>query len=169
MSTPRVAIVVALSRERRAIGNAGKLLWHISDDLKRFKALTKGHPVIMGRKTFESILGYLGKPLPERINIVVTRNTEYRHEGVVVMRTLDEAIAYARSLDSEEIHIGGGSDIYTQALPHVTRLYLTLVDDEPEADTFFPPYDGFTTIISEEKHLDHNPPYTWLTLERPVS
>ena len=166
MHNPRIAIVVAVSKKRRAIGNAGKLLWHISDDMKRFKALTKGHPVIMGRKTFESILGYLGKPLPERTNIVVTRNTEYKYEGVTVMQNLEDAIVYAKTLDTEEIHIGGGSDIYTQALPYVTRLYLTIVDDEPEADTFFPPYDSFTKIISEEKHEDQNPPYTWITLER---
>lgn len=166
MQKPRIAIVVALSKKRRAVGNGGKLLWHISEDLKRFKNLTKGHPVIMGRKTFESILGYLGKPLPERTNIVITRNLAYTHDGVIVVSSFEEGLARARAIETEEIHIGGGSDIYKQVLPYVTRLYLTVIDDEPEADTFFPDYSAFTHEIAREEHPEHNPPYTWLTLER---
>lgn len=166
MPEPRIAITVALSKNRRAIGNGGKLLWHISSDLKRFKALTLGHPVIMGRKTFESILGYLGKPLPERTNIVITRNTDYTHEGVIVVSSIEEGLERARAIETEEIHIGGGSEIYNLALPYVTRLYLTVIDDEPEADTFFPDYSEFAKEIAREEHSEHEPPYTWLTLER---
>lgn len=168
MKTARTSIVVAMSRGRRAIGKEGKLLWHISDDLKRFKELTRGHPVIMGRKTFESIVGYLGGPLPGRTNIVVTRNPDYSYDGVVIVSSLEEALIEARKLDDEEIHIGGGADLYAQALPHVDRLYLTLVDAEPEADTFFPPYeDAFTHVIGEKERRDHNGlAYEWVTLAR---
>lgn len=166
MKKAKVCIVVAISREKRAIGLGGKLLWHIPEDMKRFKALTVGHPVIMGRKTFESILGYLGKPLPDRTNIVVTRDPSYTHEGVEVFTSLDAALARAHELDTEEVHIGGGAEMYQQALPLTDRLYLTIVDDEPDADTFFPEYDEFTKIISEEKRDHDGLSYTWLTLER---
>jgi dihydrofolate reductase len=165
---PRVCIVVAMSRGKRAIGKEGKLLWHISEDMKRFKELTMGHPVIMGRKTFESILSYLGKPLPGRTNIVVTRNAEYSYPEIIVAPSMRDALANARMLDQTEIHIGGGSEIYEQALPFVDRLYLTLVDSEPEADSFFPEYEQeFTTVISNEKrHTASGVAYEWLTLER---
>lgn len=160
--------MVAISRKRRAIGNKGKLLWHIPDDLKRFKRLTMGHPVIMGRKTFESILGYSGgKALPGRTNIVVTRDKTYSHECTVVVSSLEAAFEKARSLDAKEIHIGGGSDVYAQVLPFVDRLYLTLVDDDPDADAFFPEYGEFTKVIDRETR-DHNGlKYEWLTFERP--
>lgn len=164
----KICIVVAISRKRRAIGNKGKLLWHIPDDMKRFKRLTMGHPVIMGRKTFESILDYSGgKPLSGRTNIVITRDTTYAHEGVTVVHSLQDALKEARELDTKEIHIGGGSEIYAQVLPLVDRLYLTIVDDEPEADAFFPDYSEFTKIVETETR-DHNGlKYEWLTFERP--
>ena len=168
MKAPRVSLAVALGRTNRAIGKDGRLPWRIPDDLKRFKELTMGHPVIMGRKTFESILGYspTGSPLSGRTNIVITRNPAYAHEGALVVSSLEEALEKARQLDSEEIHIGGGSEIYAQVLPLVDKLYLTLVDDEPEADTFFPDYSEFTKVVETETR-DHNGlSYTWLTLER---
>ncbi|HVY73141.1 MAG TPA: dihydrofolate reductase [Candidatus Paceibacterota bacterium] len=162
----RVAITVAIGRDRE-IGLNGKLLWHIPDDLKRFKNLTLGHPVIMGRKTFESILNILGKPLPGRTNIVITRDQNWSYEGVLVFHSLEEALAKAHELEQEEIHIGGGSDLYKQALPFVDRLYLTLVDDTKEADTYFPEYEQeFTKKISEEVREQGGLKYTWVTLER---
>ena len=94
---PRISIVVAVTRKNAAIGNGGKLLVRISDDLKRFKVLTLGHPVIMGRKTFESI----GKPLPERTNVVITRNPDFRAEGVFVVNSLEEALQKASALESQ--------------------------------------------------------------------
>ncbi len=165
--TAKICIVVAVSKTSRAIGNKGKLLWHIPEDMKRFRRLTMGHPVIMGRKTFESILAYLGTSLPGRTNIVITRTPSYTHEGVLIASSLEEALEKARALDTEEIHIGGGADIYAQALPFVDRLYLTVIDSEPEeADTFFPDYSEFTKVIEQETR-DHNGlSYTWLTLER---
>src|SRR3989338_9478399 len=96
----RVCAVVAIGKNRE-LGKEGKLLWHIPDDLARFKRLTLGHPIIMGRKTFESILGYTqGKPLPGRTNIVVTRDADWRYEGVTVVSSLEDAIAKAKELDA---------------------------------------------------------------------
>jgi dihydrofolate reductase len=166
---PRIALVVAMSRTTRAIGNKGKLPWHIPEDLQRFKTLTLNHPVIMGRKTFESIVSYIGTPLPNRTNIVISRNHEYTYPGAMVVQNLEEALENARVIDLEEIHIGGGAEVYKDALPLVDRLYLTLVDDEPTADTFFPPYeDTFTTVLAREKHSTKDGlTYEWLTLERP--
>jgi dihydrofolate reductase len=162
----RVAIVVAIGQNRE-IGKGGQLLWHISDDLKRFKQLTLGHPVIMGRKTFESIVAIIGKPLPGRANIVVTRDQNWSYEDVLVFHSLEEALEKARELDTEEIHIGGGAELYAQALPFVDRLYLTLIDDSKEADTYFPPYETeFTKIISDEAREHEGLKYRWVTLER---
>jgi len=163
----KIVIVVAISKSRRALGYGGKLLWHIPEDMKRFKTLTMGHPIIMGRKTFESIMGYLKGPLPGRTNIVVTRDQGYDvPEGVIVVHTLQEGLERARALDEVEIHIGGGAQLYEQALPITDRLELTLIDDEPEADTFFPDYSAFTKKIKEEKGEHNGLTFTWVTLER---
>src|SRR3989338_10940669 len=108
----KVSIVVAVTRKDAAIGNGGKLLVHISDDLKRFKAITKGHPVIMGRKTFESI----GRPLPDRTNFVITRNPDYKAANIITVLSLEDAIQKAGELDSEVFLVCGG-DIYKQGLP----------------------------------------------------
>jgi len=166
----KISIVVALGRDGKnnhVIGHGNDLLWHIPDDLKRFKRLTLGHPIIMGRKTFESILASLGKPLPGRTNIVVTRDLAWAHDGVLVAHSLEEAFEKARSLDQEEIHIGGGAQIYEQALPFVDKLYLTLIDDEREGDTFFPPYEHlFTKKVFEEEHVWNGLKYRWVDLEK---
>ena len=166
MKKPLVCAVVAIGKNRE-LGRGGKLLWHIPDDLKRFKQLTLGHPMILGRKTFESILGYLGKPLSGRTNIVITRDPAWRYEGVLVARSIDEAIEKAKALDSEEIHIGGGAEIYKQALSHIDKLYLTLIDDEKEADSFFPPYENeFKRMTFDESHEWNGLKYRWVDLER---
>lgn len=164
---PNIAIVVAIGKNRE-LGKEGKLLWHIPDDLKRFKQLTAGHPVIMGRKTFESIVGYIGGPLPNRANIVVTRDKDYSYEGVHVAHSIDEALEIAKTQPgSEEIHIGGGGDLYKQILPRVSKLYLTLVEDTKEADAFFPEYEKqFTKKVFEEQHEWKGLKYTWVDLEK---
>jgi dihydrofolate reductase len=167
MKTPRICIVVAMGKDRE-LGKEGKLLWHIPDDLKRFKMLTRGHPIIFGRKTFESVLGYnKGKPLPERTNIVVTRDPSYQYEGAIVVQSLEEALAKAKALDPEEIHIGGGAQIYEQVLPQTDKLFLTLIDDDKEADTFFPVYETqFTKKTLDEPHEWNGLKYRWVDLER---
>ena len=166
MNKPRICAVVAIGRNRE-LGKSGKLLWHIPEDLKRFKRLSLGHPIIMGRKTFESILGYLGKPLPDRTNIVITHDPAWNYEGVLVAGSVEEAIEKARALDPKEIHIGGGAEIYKQALPYIDKLFLTLIEDEKEADSFFPPYEQeFTNKTFEEGHEWNGLKYKWVDLER---
>jgi dihydrofolate reductase len=164
---PPVAIVVAMSRLNRALGNKNQLLWHIPDDLKRFRSLTSGHPIIMGRKTFESILQILGKPLPNRTNIVVTRDATYQHDAAKIVHSLDEAIEVAKLEKPTEIHIGGGAELYKQVLPLVDKLQITWVDDKPEADTFFPPFETEFVIAETHEPREYNGlRYQWVDYVR---
>ncbi len=126
-----ISIIVAVA-ENQVIGFDNHLLWHISEDLKRFKSITLGHHVIMGRKTYESV----GKPLPGRINIVVSRKENYKVEGCLVAKSIDDALELAKE-DSEVFIIGGG-DIYKQALPLTEKIYFTRVHAGFPGDTFFP-------------------------------
>lgn len=151
-----IVIVAGMGRRDRAIGQDNGLLWHVPADMKRFKQLTLGHPIIMGRKTFESIITILGKPLPGRTNIVITRDTEYNHEGAVVVHSLEEAIVIAQSENPTEIHIGGGAEIYRQVLPSVERLHITWFDDEKEGDTFFPDFESDFEIINNHAPMEHD-------------
>lgn len=162
MAKPKISVIAAISKEKRALGLNGKLLWKIEGDLPRFKALTTDHPIIMGRKTYESI----GRPLPNRTNIIITRNLEFRSEGIILVPSIEEAIRVAKEKNDREIFLIGGGEIYKQALPFTDRLYLTVVDDEPEADTFFPDYSEFKKIIEKEDHLESNPPFSFVTLEK---
>ncbi len=165
----KVIIVAAIGRKNRALGKQNKLLWYIPDDLKRFKEKTLGHPIVMGRKTFESIFVILGKPLPGRVNIVVTRNPEFSSDGVTTASSLEDALEKARALSPKEIHIGGGAELYKQALPFVDELYLTLVDAEPEADTFFPEFETAFTVITEHEPRKHNDiTYQWMDYTKRV-
>ncbi|MFY9610130.1 MAG: dihydrofolate reductase [Blastocatellia bacterium] len=128
-----ISLIVAMD-ERRGIGKDGKLPWHLSSDLKRFRALTMGHHIILGRKTYESI----GKPLPGRHTIVVTRSETYRPEGCLIARSVEDAIRVARELGETEAFICGGAAIYAGAISEADRLYLTMVHTTVEADVFFP-------------------------------
>lgn len=167
MGKPIIAAVVAIGRNRE-LGKGNRLLWKIPDDVQRFRDLTRGHPLILGRKTFESILSYRGAPLPDRTNIVITRDQNWKYEGVIVVHSLDEALEKAKSAPgSEEIHIGGGAEIYKEALPKIDKLYLTLIDAEGDADTFFPPYASqFTKKVFEEEHEWNGIKYRYVDLER---
>ncbi len=167
MSTPPLVIVVAMSKKNRGIGKDNRLLWHIPEDLKRFKALTYGHPIIMGRKTFDSILAILGKPLPGRTSIVLTRDETYTPEGALVAHSLEEAILLAQKERPEEIHIGGGAELYRQALPYVKKLYVTWIDDEVDADTFFPPFEDEFAITKTSPVMTHKDiSFEWVDYER---
>lgn len=131
---PGIALVAALDRNR-AIGRDGAMPWHLSDDLKRFKALTLGKPVLMGRKTALAI----GRVLPGRPNLVLTRANAAPFAGQVVVHSLDEALAHARDV---ELMVIGGGEVYALALPRATRMHLTEIDAAtPDADTFFPAFD----------------------------
>jgi dihydrofolate reductase len=127
-----ISIIVAAA-ENGAIGRDNQLLWRLPDDLKRFKQLTLGHPMIMGRKTFESI----GKPLPGRTSIVITRNPDFSFEGVISVHSLEEALKKAEEIDKQEVCIVGGGEIYNQSQAIATHIYLTQVHTEIEGDTFF--------------------------------
>ena len=137
MNRPRLSILAAVARNG-VIGRDNALPWHLPGDLKRFKALTLGHPVVMGRKTFESILAANGKPLPGRENIVVTRARDYAAAGCRVVHSLEAALACA---DGAEAFVIGGAEIYVLALPLAERLYLTEIDADFEGDARFPRYD----------------------------
>lgn len=167
-----ISTVVAIGyggKHNRVIGKDNKLLWRIPDDLKRFRELTTGHPVVMGRKTFESIVGYRGGPLPNRPTIVITRDKEwkYDHPDVTVVNSLEEGIVKAREMNDEEIFIGGGAQIYEQALPMMDKLYLTLIEDDKEGDSYFPPYEHLFTKKTFEESREYNGlKYRWVNLER---
>lgn len=146
------------------IGIENRLPWHLPADMKHFRALTLGKAVLMGRKTFESI----GKPLADRINIVVTQDRQFRPEGVKVAHSIDEALTLAS--DQEEIMVIGGASFYAQLLPRAQRLYLTEIHQAFPGDAFFPAWDeGAWRETAREDHEpdDANPhPYSFVTLER---
>ncbi|TSC54663.1 MAG: hypothetical protein LiPW30_129 [Parcubacteria group bacterium LiPW_30] len=160
MSKPQLAVIAAIEEKTRAMGINNKLLWRISGDLPRFKALTEGQVIIMGKNTYLSI----GRPLPNRHNIVVSK-TLGMVSGIAVAHYFENAIAFAKTLNSEKIFFIGGGEIFRAALPIADMLYLTLVrDNEVKADAFFPTYEkSFVQVPgSEESHLDHSPPFRYV-------
>lgn len=160
-----VSIIVAMDR-RRGIGWRGDLPWRLPADLKRFRALTMGHHIVVGRKTHESI----GKPLPGRRTIVVTRDLTYRAEGCDVAGSLEEAVKLARDRQESELFICGGAQIYARALEVADRVYLTEVQAEVDADTFFPELDKSEWIeLDREAHSadeKNQYPFTFKVLVR---
>ncbi|RYD70186.1 MAG: dihydrofolate reductase [Sphingobacteriales bacterium] len=128
-----IAAVVAIA-ENNVIGKDNGLIWHLPADLKHFKKHTMGHPMVMGRKTFESI----GKPLPGRTTIIVTRDKDYTAVGCIVCNSVDDALKTANELDNEQVSIIGGAEIYRQTLDKTDRIYLTEVHHTFDGDTFFP-------------------------------
>ncbi|MHB1091495.1 dihydrofolate reductase [Thiobacillus sp.] len=143
---PRVSVIAALAKNR-VIGIENRLPWRLPEDLAHFKALTLGHAILMGRKTFES----LGRPLPGRTNIVITRKPDYYREGCLVVGSIPAAITLCK--DADEIFFIGGAELYAQAIPLADRLYLTEVDIETEGDAWFPDYEKRAfREISRESH-----------------
>jgi dihydrofolate reductase len=157
-------IVVAMG-VKNEIGFENQLLWHLPKDLKHFKEITSGHPVIMGRKTYESI----GKPLPNRTNIVVSRKNDWFEEGILIVGSIKEAIKFAKKID-EEIFIIGGGKIYEQTMDMVDKLEVTLVKADLEADTFFPKIDSKiwkkTDEICHEKDEKNQYDFCFQTYEK---
>jgi dihydrofolate reductase len=164
-SRPKVALIVAVGWNG-VIGRDGKLPWHLPADLKRFKAVTMGKPMIMGRKTFESI----GRPLPGRLNIVLTRQPGYQAPGCAVVGTVGEALAAAAGQAADEVMVIGGAAIYRLFWPLADRLYLTLVAGEFEGDAIFPPFEmsAWREAHREETPADSRNSYatTFLILDR---
>lgn len=157
-----ISIVVAIS-ENRAIGKDNKLLWYLPNDLKHFKAITSGHTVIMGRKTYESV----GKPLPNRRNIIITRQ-DIKIEGCEVVNSIKAALELCRT--EREVFIVGGAEIYKQSLHLTDRIYLTVVHQQFEGDSFFPEIKKTDWLQASRE--DHQPddknslPYSFITYER---
>lgn len=159
----KISLIAAIASGNRALGKNNRLIYHIPEDLKRFKEITSGHPIIMGRKTFESI----GMPLPNRTNIVITHDPEYYAEETEVVHSLDEALNQAHGKPGdEEVFIIGGGQIYQEAIKLADKLYLTIIEGNPEADTFFPDYSDFKKVVSEENHEKDGLKYKFLDIER---
>lgn len=154
-----IALIVAYSRSR-AIGLNGKMPWNIPGELKRFRTLTTGNAVVMGRRTFESI-GC--KPLPGRTNIVISSRPDYFAEGCLTARSLQEAIALAGEKD---IYISGGAVVYQQALAMCEKLYITEIDADFDADTYFPEFDESLYIKETESVCEGPIPYAYVTYTR---
>jgi dihydrofolate reductase len=160
----KISLIVAMSKNR-VIGRDNKMPWHLSADLKRFRAITMNAPILMGRKTFESI----GKPLDGRTNLILSKNTDYQPAGCLVFNSLETALNDAQNY-GEELFVIGGATLYEMALPLAKQLYLTDIQAEFEGDTFFPEFDlndwreiGSEQITNDEK-VDFL--YRFLTLEK---
>ena len=160
------------------IGIDNDLPWHIPDDLKRFKAITTGKPVIMGRKTFESIFDRLGKPLPGRDNIVISRSTSFDYDRTVTVKTIEEAVEQAQkiaqNLSINEVFCVGGAQIYTQMIDRFDRIYLTLVHQKYNGNAFFPEFmkQNYSVIENERFVLSQTDgkelAYSFVTYEKAV-
>lgn len=158
-----ISIIVAIAKNG-VIGDKNTLLWHLREDMIHFRTITSGHPVVMGRKTYDSI----GRPLPKRTNVVITRDTELQIEGCTMAHSLTEAVEMFDS--SEEVFIIGGAQIYNQAMPLADRLYLTIIDKEYAGDSSFPEidYNSWRQISCEkfERGEEFEYPFSFITLER---
>lgn len=160
---PIVSLIVAMTKNN-VIGHQNQLPWHLPDDLKHFKALTLNKPIIMGRKTYVSI----GKPLPQRQNIVLTQDQNFTAPGITIAHSITECFNITQT--AEEIMIIGGASIYQQFLPYATRIYLTLIDAKINGDTFFPEWNKqeWCTLSSEAHSSDekHQFGFSFVTLSK---
>ncbi|WML45007.1 dihydrofolate reductase [Neobacillus sp. PS3-40] len=152
-----ISFVVAMD-ENRVIGKNNQLPWHLPEDLKFFKKVTMGHPIAMGRKTHESI----GRILPGRENIIITRNSGYHGEGCTVLYSIQEFVEYCQASD-DEFFVIGGAEIFKETFPNVDRLYLTRIHEEFDGDTYFPEFDlNKWKLVSKEKGIrDEKNPYDY--------
>ena len=161
-----ISLIVAMAKNK-VIGKDNKLPWQIPEDLKRFKRLTLGHPIIMGRKTFESI----GRPLPGRDNLVLSRDPQYQAVGIQSFTSLEEVLQFCRNnyATDEEVFVIGGEQIFKQALPLADRIYLTKILSEVEGDTFFPDFDEQLFRIESQESLSEPLAYENINLVRESS
>jgi dihydrofolate reductase len=150
-----ISYIVAMGRDR-SIGKDNKLPWRLPADLAYFKKTTMGHPILMGRKTYDSI----GRPLPGRTNVVLTRSQDFQAEGCVVVHTAEEAM---ERFAAEELFVTGGTEMFRLFMPYADKMYITWIDAEFEADTFFPEYDeALWRLVSEEPGVtDERNPYAY--------
>lgn len=170
MGKPKVSIIVAVS-ENRVMGKGERIPWHIREDLIRFKEKTKGHVVIMGRKTFDSLIKYYEKskrPLPTRTHIIVTRDKNYQVTvpNCFVASSIEKALELAKEKEQTEIFISGGAEIFRQTIGMADKLYLTVVKGNFEGDKFFPDYSDFKKVVFKKEKESEGYKYTFLELEK---
>jgi dihydrofolate reductase len=171
MNHPKISLIVAMD-EDRGIGLKNKIPWHIREDLVRLKNLTVGHATILGRTTFESMLGYYEKSgkstMTQRTHIVVTRDKKYFVEEKygLVAHSIEEALEKAKCIEKEEIFVIGGAKIFEQTINHADKLYITVVNGVYNADTFFPDYSAFTTVVSSRVGNSEGILYQFIDLEK---
>ena len=181
MTDVKLSLIVAMAKNR-AIGLNNTLPWHLPEDLKYFKSVTMGKPIVMGRKTFDSI----GRPLPGRLNVVITRNSEWQHPGVKTASSLQQAMSIAEeqraaeqgergegegegiSTEAEEVMVIGGEEIYRTAIDLADRLYITRVQATVQGDAFFPEYNeaDWQEVSRQEPEVQGDTPYFFQVLER---
>jgi len=147
-----IVSIISAHSENRVIGKNNHLPWNFPEDLKYFKDKTRGHTVIMGRKTYES----MGRSLPNRVNIIISRNPKLELPDAITTASIEDALKIAKDKEKKEVFIIGGAEIYRQALSVTDKLYITLVKGNYEGDAFFPDYSEFKTIISQKKSEDGN-------------
>lgn len=165
MKEPEIIIIAAVGEESRVIGKGMDLPWHIPEDLKRFKALTYGHPIVMGHKTFESLVHQFGGPLKGRRNLVLSHDAAYpEYDNVEVFNSEDDAMAAVE--DEKRVFIGGGASVYRTFLPFADRLELTVVEGHHDGDVFFPPYEHLVGPMYELKKLRRKKGYRFETYRR---
>lgn len=166
----KISIIVAMD-EKRGIGKENRIPWRLRDDLIRLKTLTLDHVVILGRTTYDSMVGYYnksGRPMPGKLYVVVTRDTSYKPErdNAAVAHSIEEALQKAKEIEDDEVFVIGGQKIFEQTLPFVDTLYLTVVAGDYSADTFFPDYSSFTKVREEQNGSGEGYNYTFKILER---
>lgn len=160
-----IVLIAAVAEKNRVIGQDMALPWHIPDDLRRFKRLTMGHPLLMGRTTFESLVQQFGGPLPGRRNMVLTSQGALPdHPDIETYASIDEALAALP--DAETVFIGGGEAVYEQFLPWADRMELTLVEGDYEGDTFFPPFEHLVGTDFEVAEVDERDGFRFVTYVR---
>ena len=163
MNKTNISAIAAMA-DNRIIGKNNQLPWHLPADLKHFKALTTGHPILMGRKTFESI----GRPLPNRVNIILTRNPNYTATGCIIVTSIEAALNA-----HNELFVIGGADVYRECLPHVQHLYLTIVHHHFDGDTYFPELNMHewqeSSRIRHEPDAENAYAYSFITLQRLIA
>lgn len=156
-------VLIAAVGENGEMGHNNELLWHLPGDLPRFKEITMGSPIIMGRKTFDSI----GRALPGRLNIVLTANAEWQSKGVVVASSIDQALKLAQAEKTDKAFVIGGGQIYTLFLPYASTLEMTEVYDTPVADTFFPNFSGGQfKEVQRQSITDSTPKFDYVTYRK---
>lgn len=157
----KISLIVAMT-ENRVIGKDGDIPWKLPEDQKRFKSLTQGHTLIMGRRTYESI----GRPLPNRRNVVVTRQKDYSAPGCEVVESLDAALRLARTSGETEAFVGGGAGLYAEALPAADRIYLTVIHTQAEGDTFFPEFDTANFVEASRERMNGPLEFSYVTYDK---